>query len=394
LISAFAVEDRAIQVVWRALPAAHVCLEIGDRSVTVEATPPAFLRRSGRRPVPLGTGPGAVGGPGSVVIGGLSPATSYDLTITGPGVPRHRIERIATLPSPPGPLIHKFATINDLHLGEDAFGIRHTIEDVWPLPPGWKPYTWRCARAAIDEAIEWGAQTLVVKGDLTAGGTTVEFHEVGRLLSAVTIPVIATFGNHEYHDRRTDGRPILDSYGIHVPRQAWSEDLPGIRMIIGLTGRPGHRSGRVDPDQRAAMVSMAREAEGPAFVALHHQPQRWRIPNQYPPGIPAPGSGALLDGLVAANPATFVATGHTHRHRRHRHGPLTVVEVGSTKDYPGTWAGYAVHQGGIRQVVRRIGSPDVIGWTESTAQALGGVWGLWSPGRRRDRCFTLEWASR
>jgi hypothetical protein len=125
---------------------------------------------------------------------------------------------------------------------------------------------------------------------------------------------------------------------------------------------------------------------------LHHQLQRWRWPTFYPPGVAGPQARALLDELVATNPDTIVASGHTHRHRRRRYGPLELVEVGSTKDYPGTWTGYAVHEGGIRQVVRRIESGPVIAWTEGTGRSIGGIWGRWSPGRREDRCFTHGWA--
>lgn len=391
MISVFSVEDTAVQVVWSALPAPHVSLEIGDRSVTVGAAPPAWLRRTGRRPMALVPGPGAIGGPGAVTIGGLRPATAYELTVSGPGVARRLVEPVATLAPPPGPLLHMFATINDLHLAEPGFGASHTIEDAWPPPPGAESYSWRCARSAIGEAIEWGAQALVVKGDLTADGAPAEFREIGELLAAVAVPVVATFGNHEFHDPDTDGRPILDAFGIHVPRQAWAHDLPGIRLILGLTGRPEHRSGRVDSRQRAGIAELAAQAPGPVFLALHHQPERWNVPTHYPPGIAGPEARALLDALVAANPATFVASGHTHRHRRRQHGPLAVVEVGSTKDYPGTWAGYAVHEGGIRQVVRRTAAPSVIGWTETTARALGGIWGRWSPGSRDARCFTHSW---
>ena len=50
--------------------------------------------------------------------------------------------------------------------------------------------------------------------------------------------------------------------------------------------------------------------------------------------------------------------------------------------FPGTWAGYAVHEGGIRQVVRRVAAPDAIAWTDRTRHGLGGMWGLIAPGRR------------
>ncbi len=390
MISVFAVEDTAIQVVWRALPGPHVRLEIGDQASEVAAAPPAMLQQRGRRPVPLRVPAGGVGGPGAVTISGLNPATSYDLTVSGPGVARALVERVTTLRPPPGRLLDTFATINDLHLGEPGFGALHGIEDAWPLPSG-RPYTWRCIDGAVDEAIGWGAQALVVKGDMTAHGVASEFHEVGEMLGRARVPVMATLGNHEFHDLETDGRPILGHYGIDVPREPWAVDRPGIRLVFALTPRPGERSGEIDDRQRARLVALAAAAPGPVFLVLHHQPQRWAWPTEYPPGIGGRQSRALLDELAAVKPATFVASGHTHRHRRRRYGPIELVEVGSTKDYPGTWTGYAVHEGGIRQVVRRIAAPDAIAWTEGTARAVGGLWGHWSPGRRDDRCFSHRW---
>jgi hypothetical protein len=90
----------------------------------------------------------------------------------------------------------------------------------------------------------------------------------------------------------------------------------------------------------------------------------------------------------------MMSSGHTHRHRRHHHGPIVVTETGSTKDYPGTWTGYAVHEGGIRQVTRRVTEPDAIAWTEHTRWAMAGWWGEWSPGPRSHRCFTHVWPAR
>jgi len=393
VISVFAVEDTAIQVIWSALPGPHVRLEIGDQSLEVVAPPPAILQRRGRRPVPLPMPPGTMGGPGAVTIDGLRPDTSYDLTVSGPGVARRLVERVTTLRPPPGRLLDRFATINDLHLAEPGFGARHEIEDRWPLPEQ-GPYTWRCLDAAIDEAVGWGARALVVKGDMTAGGGPAEFEAVGERLSRVPVPVRATLGNHEFHDLVTDGRPILGRYGVDIPREPWAEDRPGMRLVYALTPRPGQRSGVVDAQQRAQLVALAAQAAGPAFMVLHHQPQRFAFPTEYPPGIEGRQARALLDDLADANPAIFVASGHTHRHRRRRYGPIELVEVGSTKDYPGTWTGYAVHEGGIRQVVRRIAAPDVIAWTECTARAVGGIWRLWSPGRLDDRCFSHRWPTR
>jgi hypothetical protein len=71
-----------------------------------------------------------------------------------------------------------------------------------------------------------------------------------------------------------------------------------------------------------------------------------------------------------------------------------VAEVGSPQDFPGTWTGYVVHEGGIRQVVRRVAAPEAMAWTESTKGCFAGLWGRWSPGTLPQRCFTHPWPRR
>ena len=61
------------------------------------------------------------------------------------------------------------------------------------------------------------------------------------------------------------------------------------------------------------------------------------------------------------------------------------------KDYPGVWAGYVVHDGGIVQTVRRVAEPSAMAWTEHSARAMGGIYRYWTPGRLDDRCFSLNW---
>ena len=99
----------------------------------------------------------------------------------------------------------------------------------------------------------------------------------------------------------------------------------------------------------------------------------------------------MLDQLLAINPDIVLSSGHTHRNRIRRHGTALITEVSSTKDFPGVWAGYAIHDTGIRQSVRRITEPECIGWTDHTHAAVAGIWGLWSPGRLDQRSRTHHW---
>jgi hypothetical protein len=182
-------------------------------------------------------------------------------------------------------------------------------------------------------------------------------------------------------------------------------DLPGIRLVLAHSPLPSDHGGDLPPDrieriaERCASAPptpgrrdhAAAGAPGPAAVILHHPltSRRWLSP--YPPGVPLDQSARLAAALAAANPATIVLAGHRHRNRRYRVGGVTVAELGSTKDYPGSWAGYAVYEGGIRQVTRRVADPDALAWTEATGRALCGLWARWSPGSLADRCWVAAW---
>src|SRR3954471_7587305 len=135
-VRVFAVEDTTAQVCWVSLPAGKVVLCAGGIEAPVDSD----------------------GGPGAVVIDGLSPASRHRLTADG-----RTIATFETLAPPAGRELCRFATVTDLHLGTKTFGA------IWPMkerhPPGGELHPLRCARAALREALEWGAEAVVVKGD-------------------------------------------------------------------------------------------------------------------------------------------------------------------------------------------------------------------------------------
>lgn len=406
----FAVEDDAVQLMWRDLPADWVTVEVGDRAVEVNRPAPAILHRrrfktGGRRPDV------ALGHPGATVVSGLSADTSYDVLMSGPGLPRKRVTTVKTLAPPPGRQLGRFATISDLHLGERHFGAMNTIvpgeTDAGVAPAGADAasaagaagpaiedgYTYSCARAAIDQALEWGAEMLLVKGDLTHDARPAEFEAAAKLLEAVPVRVLVVLGNHDARvgPNRADGTAILRSRGIEVTADVSSHPFAGLTVVMVHTPTYEHRRGAVDAERRKKVADAVGGAPGAAFVAVHHQPDPRKIRWAYPPGMVTSDAGALLDAIAVANPSTFVSAGHTHQHHRRTHGPLVVTEVGSTKDFPGGWAGYAVHEGGIRQVVRRTAGDETVQWTEATGASLFGLWAPWSVGRLDWRCFSHPW---
>jgi 3',5'-cyclic AMP phosphodiesterase CpdA len=298
-----------------------------------------------------------------------------------------------TLPPPPGRLLARFATISDCHIGEQWVGPLHRFHDPRPRPPGLAAYPVRCARAAIAEAEAWGMELLVAKGDLTQFGVAAEIYEAVDVLRESSVPVEVILGNHDVKSS-IDAAAAIAGCGLPVTRRPRARDLPGVRLVFGHTPLPDRHRGAVTASDIAALARLAGESNTPAVAILHHPPLRLPIQTHYPPSIGRRDSSRLVAALAAANPATLLLAGHTHRNRRYQVGGLTVAEVGSTKDYPGQWAGYAVHEGGIRQAVFRVADEAAMAWTEPIRRAVGGVWGWWSPGRLADRCWTLEWPNR
>ena len=367
---AFAVEDTAAQLVWSALGP-------GPVDVRVE-------------PTGLETTVEADGGPGALVLEGLPPATEVTVRLRPVGG-GETLVRLRTLAPPPGRECFRLATISDLHLGARGFGHRDRIVEA--DADGAEPPPLRCARAAVAEALAWGAQRLVVKGDLTHSGQVEEWDAGADLLTSLPVPVDVIPGNHDTSARRTvEPADAAARRGLSLVDGVRSVDLPGVRLVLADTTVPGRSHGRVDA-VAAAIAAAVAEADLGALVALHHHLERMSHSSVWPPGIGPAGSRSLLRRLAAADTPALVTAGHTHRHRARRHGRTTVTQVGSTSDYPGVWAGYVVHEGGIRQVVRRVGAPDCLRWTELTRRGVGGLWQFVAPGKLQDRCLVVDWAT-
>ena len=365
----FAVEDTTAQITWRALPPGPVRFAAADTIVEVLSD----------------------GGPGSVVLGDLPPGSDLELRVQGAaGLPRSWArQRFRTLTPPPGEELARFATISDMHIGEIAFGVRAALLER-PVPVEAHPV--RATRSAIDALAAWGAGTLVVKGDLTHNGRAKDWATIGGLLAASPVATEVLLGNHDSYG--APGEPVpelaLAPFGIVPARGAAPVAVTGLNLVLVDTTVPHERGGSVRHVQ-ADVVDLLRADPRPAFLALHHHGERHAVPMFLPRGVPRTEMTGFVDAVRWARPATMITSGHTHRHRRRQVGPVILTEVGATKDFPGTWAGYVVHEGGIRQVVRRVDEPALLRWTDHSARAAGGAWGLWSPGRRSDRSFSHRW---
>ncbi len=360
----FAVEPTAVQLDWHALAE-------GDHELAVGA--PCARVRGGTRP-------------GAVRLDGLEPGRSYPVVLDGA-----RVGSASTLVPPPGPVLARIATLNDLHLGEVAFGILPRYRS-HPDPARAHP-VW-CLRAALAEIRDWDPDLVVIKGDLADDNRPGQYALVAEALTGFPVPLVLLPGNHDggnHHHRGADA--AIAHYGLDLVRDVAHVDLPGIRVVAANSVWPLRDRGRLTP-RLPAITQALREAPGPVLLATHHQIMRTPVPTYLPPGLLGAEAKAVLAAVAAANPATLVTTGHSHRHRRRHHGPVVITEVGSPKDHPGTWTGYSIYETGVIQTVRRIADPATIAWTERTARTALTMWGRWSPGRLDDRCFTHLWPPR
>ena len=364
-VEVVAAEPTALQVTW-------VGLEPGGLRVRLEC--------DGRPPRVLDVE--SDGGPGGLVVDDLMPDTTHTVRIGDRSV------ELRTPAPPPGEELLRLGTVSDIHLGHPGVGVLHTMRE---RDDPEVPHPLRCARAAIHEAGAWGAEMLVVKGDLVEEGHPEQWAEADRLLASAPMPVAFVPGNHEVRrDRSMDHPAALAEGRVEVVQGVAHHDLPGVRLVLVNTTIDGRGHGAVR-HLVEEVVDVVAGTDLPVLLAMHHYAQRFHLPWFWPPGIPGGEARHLLDALAGANRRCLVTSGHTHRNRVRRHGPLVVTEVGSTKDFPGVWGGYAVHEGGILQSVRRTLDPSAMRWTEYTRRAVGGIWGKWAMGALEDRCISHTW---
>lgn len=362
-LAVFAVEDSAAQLTWSWAASGVHEVTLDDRAVGAVA---------------------GAGAPGAFDLHGLAPDQAYTVRVGGEEA------RFRTLPPPPGAERGRFATLSDLHLGERDFAFLPRVKDA----PGAEGHTTMCVRAALAEALGWGAELIVLKGDLAHDCSRQQYDGLARLLEGVPVPVLAIPGNHDGGNHAGDD-PVaaLGAHGIDLVTGVAHHDLPGGRVVVANTLVPRRGYGRATP-VLAGIAEALSGAPGGAVLAVHHHPQRTVVPTHWPPGILGIDGHRFLATVQRSNPATLVTAGHTHRHRRRRHGTVAITEVGAPIHYPGTWGGYVFHDGGVRQVVRRVADPAAIAWTERTGRALLGQWGRWADGRLADRCFSHPWPAR
>lgn len=367
-LDVFAVEDRSAQVLWSDLPACRV-------TVTCRRDDRVVWQRTLDH----------LGGPGAVELTELLPESRHEVELHSSDG-HHARRDLRTLATPPGEELFRFATLNDLHLG------REEHRSMAGHPHRRRPFD--MADDALADALAWGAELVVLKGDVCDESYERFWDQAAELLRPVPVDVVMLPGNHDTGSlRRVEPEVAAAARGLRMIRDVEHLDIPGLRVVMMESGVPGNGWGHVarHADQVAALAADGRGDGRATFVATHHQAQRFRVPYHWPHGIPAPDAKRFARALHAADPAAMISSGHTHRCRLRGIGGVTWSEVAATNHFPAVWAGYRVFAGGLMQVVRRTAAPEALAWSEHGRSWLRGVWALWSTGSIQDRCFTRAW---
>ncbi|MEX2626498.1 MAG: metallophosphoesterase [Ilumatobacteraceae bacterium] len=313
---------------------------------------------------------------------GLEPATEYHLDPGGVTL------GVRTLERPPGELLCRVATVNDVHFGETEAGRidDHPEGPIQRAAPGEPPYPETMNQAAAAEIAAIGPAAVIVKGDLSEDGRPEEweaFENCYRSAFGDLLHVVR--GNHDAY-RGQSG----------YEGDQWIE-LSGVVVALLDTTIPLATTGALRSEQLEWFDHLAAGADRPVLAMGHHQqwigtPGGSRSDDYF--GL-HPDASEALDEVVARRPAVLAYTaGHTHRHRVRRmtRSGVPSVEVGCTKDFPGTWAEYRVYEGGISQVVHRISSSAALDWSERCRHLyadFGVDYASYALGSLADRCFPI-----
>ncbi|MFK7920120.1 MAG: metallophosphoesterase [Ilumatobacter sp.] len=325
---------------------------------------------------------------------GLAPDTDTIVEVPDPVTSdlTHEVP-LRTLASPTGDLRCVFTTVNDVHFGEKTAGQIDDL-DLGPIrrsAPGSEPYPELMNRAAVEEMSELAPAAVIVKGDLSLDGAPQEwaaFEACYRGAFGDRLHVVR--GNHDAYRHQ-------DAYaGDH------RIDLPGVTIALLDTAIPGATTGTITADQLDWLDALAASSTEPVLVMGHHQ--QWIPGADSDPGESRrsddyfglhPDASDQLDAIcVQQRSIVAYAAGHTHRHRVRRmaESGIASIEVGCTKDFPGTWAEYRVHDGAIMQVVHRMSSPEALSWSEPCRGLYADFdidYGTYALGELGDRCFVL-----
>lgn len=349
---------------------------------------------------------------------GLTPGTVYYYQTKSGGItgtPNEYSPGYAeTLSTPPGDFLFQFATMNDVHVGEEVAGLivigDQILNEGFTWPDENNPYWLFMNNAAVNEIDERGADFVIIKGDITSEHKKEEFEKAKEIFSLLTMPYFVLRGNHDRIDADPENyyinvfdlknyAPLDNHYKIDSHGHFFiSFDYKNIHFI-GLDSADIDGGGKICDEQLSWLQNdLALSFSKTTLIFLHH-------PVVAEPGDVAGVAGILNDStsrnqfltLVSNNPQVKgVFSGHTHRNKVNysdRSPGVVFAETGSTKEYPGGYTIYRVYTGGFMSNFYKTRCQECREWSDITRNEYdflgGGQVVLF--GNLADRNYTFKW---
>lgn len=301
-----------------------------------------------------------------------------DTAVTVDGV------EVRTLPRR-GEMLARVVTANDVHFGETVCGhIDGADWETFSVGPGDDPFPETMNAAVVADMASFAPDAVVVKGDVTSNGTD---EEVDRFLEvyggAFGDRLSWVRGNHEsYHCQQRGAWPMQE------------RELDGVTLAILDTSRDERINGHLDADQLDWLDELGSRTDRPVLVFGHHPvwnpAEERRHDGVF--GLVPDDTEALAAVFGRRRRLLGYFAGHTHRNKRVALpdlGDVPFVEVGTVKDFPGSWAEYRVYDGLVLQVHRRVTDPTALEWSERTRHMFAGTYERYALGELADRCFAI-----
>lgn len=299
-----------------------------------------------------------------------------DLTLDG-------IE-VRTLPRH-GELLARVVTANDVHFGETVCGHIDGVDwETYAVDPGEEPYPETMNAAVVADMTGIDPDAVVVKGDVTSKGTD---DEVDRFLEvyggAFGERLMWVRGNHEsYNEQHRGAWPFQE------------RELEGVTIAVLDTSRDRTINGHLDAEQLDWLDELGSRADRPVLVFGHHPvwnpAEEQRHEDTF--GLVPDDTDALAAVFARRPRLSGYFAGHTHRNKRvglPGAEEVPFVEIGTVKDFPGSWAEYRVYDELVLQVHRRITDPVALAWSERTRHMFAGTYERYALGGPADRCFAM-----
>jgi predicted phosphodiesterase len=294
--------------------------------------------------------------------------------------------KIKTFPKPPGELLCRFATVNDVHIGEKTAGLIEGFSEIEGISsePGEIPYPTLMSMGAVDEISHIKPEVVLAKGDLTSGALDSEFNEFKDIFGgAFNDRLFITIGNHDAKSTSNFSCEVVQVINI-----------PGLKIVLIDTSITDQYNGQIKDSTIDAIDEIAHESQTPVLIFGHHN--IWNPSSRVRPetyfGVNPTDSEKFVSLMGNNVKIKGYFAGHTHRNRVRRFDQSMgkpYVEVAALKDFPGSWAEYKVYEGGVLQVHRRLSSIKCLDWSDRCRNLYGGRYAQYSFGELEDRCFRV-----